>query len=648
MQTLVDKFHEYNTWRSGVVQVIGAWHDWTQGARLADAQSESRVKRLLAQLADDKLTVAFVAEFSRGKSELINSIFFADYGQRILPSSAGRTTMCPTELMYDEKLLPSVRLLPIETRAFHASTSEYKELPQEWTVLPLDTSSGTGMLAALQQVSKVKRVPVEDARRYGLYDEDDPHRTDTIDADGLVEVSMWRHAIINFPHPLLRQGLVILDTPGLNAIGSEPELTLSMIPNAHAVLFVLAADTGVTKSDIDIWRHHIGGARKQGRLVVLNKIDSMWDELKTQEQIDAEIERQASSCAQMLNLEARQVFPVSAHKGLLAKVNRDDALLAKSRLLALEAALSNELIPQKQEIITETVRRDLGAQIKSTSDMLVVRGESIDAQLTELRGLRGKSAGVITHMAARLRSEKDDFDKTLLAFQALRAVYAKLSSEVFSGLGLKALREKVRTTRDTMLESAFSLGIRDAMAEFFKTARANLTASQDKTDEISTMMVAMYQKFGAEHGLRVSEPMPLSLRRYLREIDRIDKVYHDRFGMLTILTTEKLVLTQKFFESIATEVQRTYEAANRDVEAWLKAIMAPLEGQIREHQGQLRRRIESVRHIQEANESLEERIGEVEAQESELVVQRQKLQELSAAIEAALDGQQAVELAEAS
>ena len=74
----------------------------------------------------------------------------------------------------------------------------------------------------------------------------------------MVEISLWRHAIINFPHPLLKQGLVILDTPGLNAIGTEPELTLNLIPNAHAVLFILAAETGVTKSDIDVWRTHIG------------------------------------------------------------------------------------------------------------------------------------------------------------------------------------------------------------------------------------------------------------------------------------------------------------------------------------------------------------------------------------------------------
>src|SRR5208282_1395462 len=138
--------------------------------QLVDSAGDARIARVLARLADDRLSIAFVAEFSRGKSELINAIFFADYGQRILPSSAGRTTMCPTELLYDETLPPSIRLLPIETRQYHASTADYKALPQEWQVFPLDTSSGDGMLAAFKQVSLVKRVPVEDARRYALFD----------------------------------------------------------------------------------------------------------------------------------------------------------------------------------------------------------------------------------------------------------------------------------------------------------------------------------------------------------------------------------------------------------------------------------------------------------------------------------------------
>src|SRR3569623_322845 len=105
-------------------------------------------------------------------------------------------------------------------------------------------------------------------------------------AAGKVEIPKWRHALINIAHPLLKHGLVILDTPGLNAIGAEPELTGNLIPQAHAVLFILAADTGVTKSDLAIWREHLiaEDSDADSRLVVLNKIDTMWDALSTASQ----------------------------------------------------------------------------------------------------------------------------------------------------------------------------------------------------------------------------------------------------------------------------------------------------------------------------------------------------------------------------
>ncbi len=645
MNNLVEKFQEYSTWRFTLCRAIEQYREWLRDGQLADAQSDSRIARVLNRLADDRLSIAFVAEFSRGKSELINSIFFADYGQRILPSSAGRTTMCPTELLYDETLPPSIRLLPIETRAYHATTAEYKSLPQEWQVYPLDTSSGDGMLAAFKQVSLVKRVPVEEARSYALFDDNDPDQVDAIDDAGMVEISMWRHAVINFPHPLLEQGLIILDTPGLNAIGTEPELTLNLIPNAHAVLFILAADTGVTKSDIEVWRKHIGGARSQGRLVVLNKIDSMWDELKTPAEVDAEIQKQVESVAKTLALDTHQIFPVSAQKGLLAKVTNDDALLAKSRLPALERALSIELIPQKQNIVRELVRQEIIDLVRSTQTTLSTRGARLGQQANELRGLRGKNGTVVAHMVGRVRGEKEEFDRSLVTFQALRSVYAKLSNEIFGELAMGRLRDEVRATRERMLRQlSLSTELRSAMDAFFKNVRATFARTQVKTDEVASMVTNMYLRFGEEHGIVLSAPMGFSLTRYRNEFDRVERVYQERFGLVTVLTTNQIVLTQKFFESIASRIKETFENANRDVEAWLKAIIAPLEGQMREHQGQLRRRLESIRHIQEASETLEERIVEINQQETELERLNVRLAELSQSIswtlQASIDAEQ--------
>jgi hypothetical protein len=270
------RFEAYRHWPRRQSAGNSGLHEWLSQQELADAQADLTIQHLLERLHQDQLVVAFVAEFSRGKSELINAIFFADFGQRLLPSAAGRTTMCPTELLYDSTRPPSIRLLPIETRARDGSVTEFKNYADEWVTLALDLSSADKMSEVLSQVSQTKRVPIMLARKYGLYDDNDVLAPMSAADEAAVDIPCWRHAVINFPHPLLQQGLVILDTPGLNAIGTEPELTLNLLPNAHAVLFILAADAGVTRTDIDVWRNHLVGespGTKEGRLVILNKID---------------------------------------------------------------------------------------------------------------------------------------------------------------------------------------------------------------------------------------------------------------------------------------------------------------------------------------------------------------------------------------
>jgi hypothetical protein len=634
---MVHDFQQYSAWRQGVVSALESYQMWVNAAELTDGATEQRIARALTRLADDKLSVAFVAEFSRGKSELINAIFFADYGQRILPSAAGRTTMCPTELMYDPALPPCLRLLPIETRADHLSTSDYRDDAAAWTVFPLALDAGDSMHETLKQVSLTKQVSVAEAKRYGLYDETDPDVAATLDQDGMIEISLWRHAIINFPHPLLKQGLVILDTPGLNAIGTEPELTLNLIPNAHAVLFILAAETGVTKSDIEVWRTHIGAGA--GRIVVLNKIDAMWDELKTEAENDAEIERQQASVAHMLALDPRQVYPVSAQKALVGKINGDMALLEKSRLGALEAALFNELIPAKKDIIRKQLADDMEQLVGAQQLMIVARIRDIVEQLQELKSLRGKNQSVIAHMMRRIDIEKKEFDGSLFKLAGTRSVFARLSTELFTTLGMDAVQQEIDAVRKAMEASRFATGMRAPVKYFFDQARVNLVLSGRKIAEISEMMESMYRKFSAEHGLTLSLPMGLSLDKYSAEIDAIEAVYLKQFGTTTLIMTSRGALMERFFDSIASRVRRTCRAANADVEAWLKVIMAPLEAQIRQHKEQLKHRLASIQRIHDATDSLEQKIESFEATHDNLEKVKAQLHQLAGGVSLALQSE---------
>jgi len=632
---MVRDFEHYSAWRHGVVAALQAYQSWVAGAALLDAATAQRIARTLARLADDKLSVAFVAEFSRGKSELINAIFFADYGQRILPSSAGRTTMCPTELMYDAALPPSLRLLPIETRADNLSTGDYRDQPGAWTVLPLNLTAGADMHEVFKQVSMTRRATVDEARRYGLYDEDDADMRAAQGADGMVEISLWRHAIINFPHPLLKQGLVILDTPGLNAIGTEPELTLNLIPNAHAVLFILAADTGVTRSDIDVWRNHIGAGA--GRMVVLNKIDSMWDELRSETQVNDEIARQQASVAQVLGLEPRQVFPVSAHKALVAKITVEPALLARSRLQALETALFDELIPAKKTIVQRQLRDDVAALNAAQAAMLGAKARGIVEQLHELRSLRGKNRTVIEHMMRRIAVEKREFDASLFKLQATRAVFTRLSTELYASIGMDIVRDDIDLVREQMQRSRFFLGIRDAVRQYFERIHAHLDGAASKTAEVSEMMGVMYRRFASEHGMSLALPLPFSLAAYRNEIASIEAIYSKQFGTATLITTSRVVLMEKFFDTIASRVRGCFRSANADAEAWLKVVMAPLEAQIRQHKDQLKQRQASVQRIHDATDSLEQKIAAHEREQHTLEAQKAHCQQLADRIAAAIE-----------
>jgi hypothetical protein len=614
--TLVDEFEHYSTWRDAVYVRVEALRNWLGAQELGDADSELRLNQLLGRLQEDTLNVAFVAEFSRGKSELINAIFFSDYRQRVLPSSAGRTTMCPTELFFDPLRRPSLRLLPIDTRTREGSIADLKRDPDVWTEFPLDLDSAEALSATLMRLADTIEVDAATAEAYGLINPDDEETARSLARDGHAVIPRWRHALINFPHPLLKQGLVILDTPGLNAIGTEPELTLGMLPSAHAVLFLLAADTGVTRSDIEIWRQHIapvqGAAR--ARLVVLNKIDGLWDELRTEAEIDAEIARQAASSAALLDLPPGQVYPVSAQKALLAKVRGDDALLAKSRLPDLEAALTQELIPCKQALVSESAQAAVEDVVIRTTELLETRLATLQDQVDELEGLRGKNRDVIQHMMVKANEDKQQFERGLEQFNALRNVFASQVGTLRRHLGMEPLRDDVRRTRQAMEKSRFSAGLREAMGTFFRQVDDHLGASAESIQEIRAMMTAMYRKFSEEHGLAAVNPPDHDLRKYRREMARLERVFDERFNtVFRMLTVGQQQLTARFFETLASKVVQVFALANSETEAWLKALIAPMETQVREHKIQLKRRLESVSRIHAATETLDERIAELEA-----------------------------------
>jgi hypothetical protein len=615
-QNLAQHFEAYSEWRQGLATAVTELKSWLHSQELSDTQIDQRLEHVLSTLRDDKLYVAFVAEFSRGKSELINAIFFANFGQRILPSSAGRTTMCPTEVMHEPGSQPNLRLLPIETRKSGTTIAEFRGFPDEWQTMPLDTASPDKMIQTLQHITEIKHVAREEAQAMGFHiAEDESQNGMRVDESGLVEIPKWRHAIINIPHPLLDQGLVILDTPGLNALGAEPELTLNMLPSAHAVLFILAADAGVTKSDIDVWHDHIGVRKdspNKGRLVVLNKIDGLWDELRDWDEVNREIDRQIRETARHLAVPEQNVFPVSAQKALLGKVKKDTKILERSRILALEQALGNEIVPAKREIVRDNISGDMEDTIQAMRLIISQRLKNVHEHMDELGGLSGKNMDVIEHMMKKVKADKEIFEKSLQRFQATRSIFSQQTNVLYTHLNLKNLDGQIAQTKKDMDISMTTAGLKTCMDNFFRHAIETMEAAAKQAGEIKAMMEGVYKKFQEEHGLANVKPGGFSVARYLREIKRLQDKHDQYMKGVSLVFTEQRALTRKFFESSVAKIRAIYKLANRDADNWLRTIMSPMESQVREHQVQLRRRLESIKRIHQASDTLEERVQELE------------------------------------
>lgn len=605
--------------------------EWLKDHDLLDAAVEERLRRLEAQVRSDKVMVAFVAEFSRGKSEMINAIFFAGYGRRIMPASAGRTTMCPTEMGYDAEVPPCLRLLPIETRLQPQALMEWRMAPEKWTRIDLDVNNPQQLAASFEKVAETRTVTQEEARALGFWNSQTPEDNPLVDAQGMVEVPKWRHALINFAHPLLKQGLVILDTPGLNAIGAEPELTVSLIPQAQAVVFILGADTGVTKSDLSIWREHLVSetGNSETRLVVLNKIDTLWDELSSPGQIKAQIERQKRSTAEILGITPDKVIAVSAQKGLVAKVSSDAALLEQSCLRELEDVLAHDMLGRRQKILGAAMAQGIAELRTETGRVINIRKRDLTEQTMELRGLQGKNASVIRHMRSRISQEQAEFDQGGAKIHAVRSVHLKLLREVFAILGPKVLKAEMAQLTEALMQKGLKLGVKRAYGDTFDRLRANLNRVQGLTGEIQNMLAATFRQLNAEYGFSLQAPAEPQMAAYLKDLDMVERSHLQYLGVGNAFKLAQPEFADRLVRALSTRLRSVHETALGEVELWSKSAAAQLDAQLRERRRNFARRIEAIDRIQQAAGGLEERIHEIDVQEATLDQLDIKLVELT-------------------
>ncbi|MDH5433183.1 MAG: dynamin family protein [Gammaproteobacteria bacterium] len=578
---LFNNINAFDQWKNDVNNLLVRLKIWLKRNQFFDQNFENQIDTFQDFLKQEYLTLAFVGEFSRGKTELINALFFSEYGQRILPSEAGRTTMCPTELFYDKKEnRPYLRLLPIESRMKPTTLSEYRENPSHWREIPLLTGSALEMTQSLKMITETKKVGKDIAKKLGF----DLTLLEHNDEKGQVEIPVWRHALVSFPHDLLIKGLRIIDTPGLNALGSEPELTLKVLPQVQAILFLLGADTGITASDMKIWQDYIQPLADENGLdtfVVLNKIDTLEDELSETASIENNLSKVIKNTCSQLNLNLNQVIPISAKKALIGKVRNDAQQLSKSKIDKLEHYLATNLLSHKKQLVVDSLFTHTENMISQAIHMATQKSEAMFLQRKQFEQITGDNTSKIEEMVEENKASMSKYEHQLVAIKPSQRLLERQSKILLDIVASETISKLVDQTIKQLVNSKTTVALFRHMNEFYDAVEKIISELNHEAELTNKMTISLYQKFNDDFGLNLLEPKYVPARRITNDLRNIIKHSKRLENNLITAFTEQSIAVSRFFSGTVTDLVSSFKQARKSLRIWTQNVLSPLSHQLK-------------------------------------------------------------------
>lgn len=624
----------YHLWRQDLSQRLRRFEHWVQTHGLVSDEVRQCLAQARQLLGNNDFTLVCVGEFSRGKTELINALLMDERKQRILPSHPGRTTMCPTEIHCDPDRPNCLRLLPIETRRSQASLERFKRIPRNWVTLPLDPKTPETLRATLDQVSASQWVSEEDARQLGFSPDQNSERNE----EGFVAIPRWRHAMISLEHPLLRRGLRIIDTPGLNALGNEPELTLRVLPQAQAIVFLLSADAGLTASDMKLWRDHIRSPSQQrgsAVLTLLNKVDSLWDDLQPPEHVAQAVEELRLLTARQLAIEPEQVLPLSAKQALLGRARDDAERLERSGFRQLEQALGQTVARSRQALAGQRLITDSQAMIDNVYHSLKGRLADARQELLLLRaGEEQDNEALLSERREAIRQKHRQYHKQSLSLRTSQMLLDKQRPSLIQVISPERLAREIDHTRQRLANSWTTVGLSRSMAQLFDWLDHQLGHLEREVERTNRVLDSIYQR--PEHAIDASQrPQNYQLdltdeRRQLRQLHH----QADQFrASLDSLLSLKGPLIQRFVGTLVQEARALWHELYNTIDHWLKQALVPLF-QHNQYQRQLLEhhmlRLTRMRHERQSQaqqvDSLHQNIKQMERALEDLLAVRERAQ----------------------
>lgn len=327
---------------------------------MEDRGASQEAEKLSRKLVDNRFNLVVLGQFKRGKSTLINALL----GDDLLPTG----------------VLP---LTSIITKIAHGPRGSIRVHFEDGSAREIQPGSLADYVTERGNPENRKRV---------------------------------RDVLVHHPSPYLKDGVVLTDTPGVgSAFLHNTEVAYRFLPEADAVIFVLAVDPPVSQSELEF----VADIRRLVPKIffVQNKIDY----LGGLERRDV-LEYTRSLLERELDSSQIRVYALSARKALEARRNGDQAALEESGLPRFLRDLERFLLEEKGDVLILSTARaatdvvnglelavkvELGALSSSTRE-LETKVDRLERELAEIERKREENTFLLRGAVEKLVSTLDE------------------------------------------------------------------------------------------------------------------------------------------------------------------------------------------------------------------------------------------------
>lgn len=354
--------------------------------------ASDNLDKLSKKVNNDTFKIQVIGTFKNGKSTFINSLL----GEAVLPAYALPCTAVINEVKYGEKK--------------EAILYFRNPLPEN-----LPASISPKALAHMQK-HNMKDVPPLHIEYSELEDyvvipmgEDPKER--------LLE-SPYEKVELFWPLEMLKEGVEIIDSPGLEEDDTRTRVTMDYLTKADAILFVLTADKLCSKAELDFIENNLHEFGFTDPFFIVNRFDLI-----------PENQREGIMRFAKMKLgefSTNEIFYVSAQQALDGEVQGNPALYEKSQMGAFTKRLSEFLTKDKGKIKLSQPARELKRILNNEALYKVIPSQRamLDSSLDEVRArydaarpqldtLKSKKDQIIAKIMLRIEQSKSEFRRAV-------------------------------------------------------------------------------------------------------------------------------------------------------------------------------------------------------------------------------------------